>query len=202
MTTGPGTVSKILWHFTGGPSCGQSHRKAPEDAYAALRSILESCELRVSYEPQLIKQRRSAPDFVTVQKQETARVACVAEIPIQHLDHHARVYGEFAIGFHRSAALEAGFRPVIYALVDDWTIKQLMDGGDEKLLSLVKTFDQSEFETTYAEREWRCRQAFRFELSQVAMLVLPREYRARLIEDIQRQSHEVPIIAYEDLLQH
>ena len=49
----PGTISKILWHFTGGPKwnveakCQESDPKPLYEAYAALHAILETRELHV-----------------------------------------------------------------------------------------------------------------------------------------------------------
>ena len=53
MTSRPGTVSKILWHFTGGPKwCSKSNKQLEElkpatQGYNALKEILTSKELRV-----------------------------------------------------------------------------------------------------------------------------------------------------------
>ena len=62
-TMNPGTVSKILWHFTGGPlwdleSNAQSKRKKPKTiAYKNLISILDSKELRIGNYKELAKFR-------------------------------------------------------------------------------------------------------------------------------------------------
>ncbi len=59
----PGTVSKILWHFTGGPAwntvenCQGSKPKAREDAYKALLSILKSKQLRLGNYREVAKVR-------------------------------------------------------------------------------------------------------------------------------------------------
>lgn len=45
---------------------------------------------------------------------ETSRVACLADIPLQHLNYHASSYGRVAIGFKRQAAISEGFVPVLY----------------------------------------------------------------------------------------
>ena len=53
MPTSPGTVSRILWHFTGGPEWDKetnkqkTESKPVADAYAALVGILGSRELRI-----------------------------------------------------------------------------------------------------------------------------------------------------------
>ncbi len=52
MPSSPGIVSKILWHFTGGPRWDASKNrqedkpKPIDDAYAALIAVLKSRELR------------------------------------------------------------------------------------------------------------------------------------------------------------
>ncbi len=43
----------------------------------------------------------------------------------------------------------------------------------ENTLAFIKTFDQSEFDTIYSEREWRSITSFQFKWSDVAALILP-----------------------------
>lgn len=45
----------------------------------------------------------------------SAPVCCLCDIPSAHLGYHALQYGRFAIGFHRSAAVNHGFNPVLYS---------------------------------------------------------------------------------------
>jgi len=45
----------------------------------------------------------------------SAPVCCLADIPVVHLGYHRRIYGKFAIGFHRAAAIHNGFNPVFYS---------------------------------------------------------------------------------------
>jgi hypothetical protein len=134
MPTTPGTVSKILWHFTGGPKwdeaakCQESRPKPAEEAYAALLGILKSghvclgkyrevvrvtVQTRRSRTPTLIPDER--PDWVDVEY-KSSPVCCVADIPVAHLAYHAERYGKIAIGFYRESALRAGFNPVFYTL--------------------------------------------------------------------------------------
>src|SRR4051794_27934893 len=53
MPSSPGTVSKILWHFTGGPRWNnetnhqEDEPKPIEESYSALIGILKSRELRI-----------------------------------------------------------------------------------------------------------------------------------------------------------
>jgi hypothetical protein len=60
MPSSPGTVSKILWHFTGGALREppfyrpQSTLKSPEDSFKGIVSILKSKELRLGGGPERI----------------------------------------------------------------------------------------------------------------------------------------------------
>ena len=72
----PGTVSKILWHFTGGPTWNEKKKKQntspkpSKDAYKNLISILESKELRVGTYKETVKiiiPKRRRFDFKTKQ---------------------------------------------------------------------------------------------------------------------------------------
>jgi hypothetical protein len=44
----------------------------------------------------------------------------------------------------------------------------------QDVLAFVKTFHEREFGSIYCEREWRATTVFPFELSDVAMIVLPK----------------------------
>ena len=61
MSGSPGTVSKILWHFTGGPkwdakmNCQENHPKPTRQAYDALVSILKDRELKIGNYKEIIK---------------------------------------------------------------------------------------------------------------------------------------------------
>lgn len=134
MTLTPGTVSTILWHFTGGPRWDAlTKRQEPipkpqDDAYRALLSILSSKELRLgSYSevfnvtvPLLRKRNRvtrKVEELENVEEQLTSSpVCCLADIPIVHLPYHAQRYGKFALGFRRDAAIRQRFNPVLYTL--------------------------------------------------------------------------------------
>lgn len=132
MSKTPGTVSKILWHFTGGPGWDVDkdrqlgEPKEDESAYDALISILNSYELRASTYSESIKAFifEQLGDFVAddgvplivpkLARVQTESVVCVADIPIQHLGYHAMRYGKFAVGFKRDKLLYYGFNPVLY----------------------------------------------------------------------------------------
>jgi hypothetical protein len=284
----PGTVSRILWHFTGGPPWNADDRrqagqpKPASAAYSALLSIVASKQLRTGGYRELVKvfvpERREYD--TTTKKFETIRnslveiqsrpVCCLADIPIANLPYHAQRYGKFAIGFHRAAALKAGFNPVFYSLHNTDILQSLYKGiinlkyvdpdeiesavsdiettvsnlacdkehevevdlsdplselgsaadtirdsvetaerGLEDLLAFVKTFDESEFQTIYCEREWRAVKTFDFDCRDVAMVVLPRQTDDRgFFSDFLAKANglnvprSVPIIPWEDLLEY
>jgi len=129
----PGTVSRILWHFTGGPAwnsienCQGSKPKPREEAYKALLSILESKELHLGQYRELVKvdlaKRRHNKRTGKMEKikgatvtMTSSRVCCLSDIPVAHLSYHAKRYGKFALGFHRDAAVRHGFNPVFYTI--------------------------------------------------------------------------------------
>jgi hypothetical protein len=142
----PGTVSKILWHFTGGPSWNEktgkqnANPKSPAAAYANLKSIIQSQEIRLGTYKERVKailprRRRynSATHRYVVEKNvpvviESAAVCCLSDIPSPHLRYHAYRYGKFAIGFRREAVIEAGFNPVFYTLEDTPIIRAIHSG--------------------------------------------------------------------------
>lgn len=142
----PGTVSKILWHFTGGPKWNtkserQSSSKKPAiEAYKAFCGILKSKELRLGgyaelarvllperhrYDRTVRKMILEKNVTVTVR---SAPVCCLADIPIAHLQYHENRYGKFAIGFHRDGAVRHGFNPVLYTLEHTHVIRSIYRG--------------------------------------------------------------------------
>src|SRR5215211_117657 len=142
----PGTVSQILWHFTGGPTWNEIDKRqnvAPKpaaDAYRALNGILRSRELRLgSYKEVVrvripeVRRRDSKTKKIKIERDvmrtlKSRAVCCLADIPIMHLSYHAARYGKFAIGFHRDAAIRAGFNPVFYTLHDSSVIRSIRTG--------------------------------------------------------------------------
>jgi hypothetical protein len=134
MLSSPGTVSKILWHFPGGPIWnGMDYRpsrklKPTEDAYTATIGILESKELRLGKAAErldvtlpTVERIGIGPDKQHIYKEGTraylfSPVCCLADIPIMHLSYHEKRYGKIAIGFHRQSVIKAGFSPVFYQL--------------------------------------------------------------------------------------
>lgn len=149
MPNSPGTVSKILWHFTGGPRWNnETNRqddepKQIEDAYKALIGILESRELRIGHYKEVVnvivpRLRIRDPEtdkmimhYNVPKTLISAPVCCLADIPIMHLNYHADRYGKIAIGFHRDAAIRAGFSPVFYQLHNSAVIQSIYNGFAE-----------------------------------------------------------------------
>lgn len=281
MSSRPGTVSKILWHFTGGPlwdSVEQKQKKELKPAmagYNALKSILSSSELRLGSYREVVKvilpQRKKynlKTKKIEVIKNfpvriESSSVCCVADIPLQHLSYHANRYGKIAIGFKREAIVRAGFNPVMYTLentellnsiykghssiddldtsdsrselddlemevnsefekgdideiVDISSVEMALDSIDiakdsveesyGDLLAHIKTFDESEFESIYCEREWRSTSPFKFSVKDIAMIVLPRLQEGFEFYDDFLASTSLPrnvtIAVWEDLIEH
>jgi hypothetical protein len=145
----PGTVSRILWHFTGGPEWNlalgeqmSSPKRAPQ-AYKNLRSILRTKELRLgNYKerirviiPELRTFNAKKRKFETQKKVSrvisSVPVCCLSDIPAPHLGYHAYRYGKFAVGFHRTAAVRHGFNPVFYTLEDAAIIQSIYEGFTE-----------------------------------------------------------------------
>ncbi|MBW8040915.1 MAG: hypothetical protein FVQ85_13045 [Planctomycetes bacterium] len=142
----PGTVSKILWHFTGGPTWNtktkrQSNSPKPAaNAYANLKSILRTKGLRLGAYKEVVKlilpeRKKFNPETrkVDVQKNvpvdiESSSICCLSDIPAPHLRYHAYRYGKFAVGFHRNAIIRAGFNPVFYTLQDTPIVRSIYEG--------------------------------------------------------------------------
>jgi hypothetical protein len=139
----PGTVSKILWHFTGGPTWNAKRKrqnKTPKPAiraYNNLISILETKELRVGQYKEVLNvevprtfkfdpvNNRFEEDEIERKELISAPVCCLSDIPIAHLGYHAHRYGEFAIGFYRDSVVKSGFNPVFYTLESTRIIKSV-----------------------------------------------------------------------------
>lgn len=132
----PGTVSKILWHFTGGPIWDEVKKKQKDEkksdtvAYDNLYKILKTKELLIGKYKEIINYiipKRTVFDVEINQTYveenipdtfESKEVCCMAEIPIQHLSYHAKRYGKFAIGFYRDSLINK-FNPVLYTTNTD-----------------------------------------------------------------------------------
>jgi len=144
--TTPGTVSKILWHFTGGPIWNEKTKKQSNTlkssavAFENLKSILRTKTLRLgtykevvkvilperkklNYKTRIVEVKKNDP--VTI---ESSSVCCLSDIPAPHLHYHAQRYGKFAIGFHRNAITRAGFNPVFYTLEDTPIVRSIYEG--------------------------------------------------------------------------
>jgi hypothetical protein len=142
----PGTVSRILWHFTGGPRWNkvknrqEGRPKPASEAYEALLSILTSKELRLGQYREVVKvlvpklrrynakkhQTEEIPN--TIVELRSSPVCCLADIPVAHLSYQAKRYGRLAIGFHRDAAVRHGFNPVFYTLQDTKVLRSVYQG--------------------------------------------------------------------------
>jgi Putative abortive phage resistance protein AbiGi, antitoxin len=164
MSTNPGTVSKILWHFTGGPLWDDvAKRQLPEPkpaekGYEALLAILGSRELRVGRYRELINahtmwSQATGPASIVVDPKremtitvESVQVACVADIPIMHINYHALRYGKIAIGFHRISLIRHGFTPVSYQYLDSHVLQKIYE--TYSTLNVLKSLLQDQVDAT------------------------------------------------------
>ncbi|MGV7930658.1 MAG: abortive infection system antitoxin AbiGi family protein [Spirochaetota bacterium] len=148
----PGTVSKIVWHFTGGPLWDDTtkkqkdERKSDDDAYNNLYNIIKTKELAIGHYKEVIHYtiprryvfdadhnrqyfEENIPSVI-----ESKPICCVAEIPIQHLFYHSHRYGKFAIGFYRESLLRNNFNPVLYTLSNDNFIYHILQAHESSKL--------------------------------------------------------------------
>jgi len=157
MSESPGTVSKILWHFTGGPSwdndrhCQTEHLKPLSSAFEALCGVLSERTLRVGTYREAVSV--CVPGVESLDEDtrqpivrpgatyhvESSPVCCLADIPFPHLGYHARRYGNMAIGFHRPSAISHGFNPVFYTPNESAVIRTIYGG-----LNKMRLFDTTE----------------------------------------------------------
>lgn len=146
MASRPGTVSKILWHFTGGPIWDDATNKQLKElkpavnGYEALKAILKSQKLRVGRYHEIVKvivPEKRKFDLETKEIHvlnnhpvtvKSMPVCCVADIPLQHIDYHSNRYGKIAIGFHRDSIVKSGFNPVMYTLEDTALLNSIYQG--------------------------------------------------------------------------
>src|SRR5579871_5548095 len=106
----PGTVSKVLWHFTGGPNWDSSKKrqepnpKRLSEAFNALCGILKTKQVRVGRYREVVIIHTTRHNFdrptkvwstspATVEL-ESVPVCCLSDIPIAHLSYHASRYGK------------------------------------------------------------------------------------------------------------
>lgn len=119
MSKSPGTVSKILWHFTGGPEWdSELHKqkkvlKKNSSSFEILNKIIDGGVLKTGSFSEVAQTLSMNGDDDVLNTIQTRPVCCLADIPIQHLGYHSKRYGKIAIGFHRSAIMRA-FHPVLY----------------------------------------------------------------------------------------
>ena len=170
MTQAPGTVSKILWHFTGGPRWNtsknrQEKRRKPEgEAYKALLSILRTKELKLGDYREVVRvrlpklgPRNEKTGRFRIVKYEIANlqsspVCCLSDIPIAHLSYQAKRYGRIAIGFHRDAVVRHGFNPVFYTLSHTRVLRSIYECLEE-LVDVDSSADSIDWSASEIESE-------------------------------------------------
>lgn len=142
----PGTVSKILWHFTGGPNWDPKTNKQNEspkpnsEAFEILKLILGTNHLKLSSYNEIVKviipltheydrKTHKRTELKNVLREiNSSKVVCLADIPIQHLEYNAQRYGKFAIGFYRESAIHHEFNPVFYSLNNTKVVNSIYSG--------------------------------------------------------------------------
>lgn len=170
----PGTVSKILWHFTGGPrwnsakSRQESRPKPAGEAYAALLSILRSKELRLGNYREIVKvtvpkahchdTKKQKPEVFVTEEIGSSPVCCLADIPVAHLSYQAKRYGKIAIGFHRDAAVRHGFNPVFYTLHDAKVLRSVYECFEQLRYRVAESLRDAESNIESAVEDLTCKQ--------------------------------------------
>lgn len=155
----PGTVSKILWHFTGGPEWNDKTKKQKrgtkndKKAFENLASILQYKQLRLGDYKEVMKvilperkyydrtKNQIIEEFDVPVEVESAPVCCLADIPAPNLAYHAKRYGKFAIGFHRESIIKHGFNPVFYTLKNTDIVRSIYQGFSSLELVDLSTFE-------------------------------------------------------------
>ena len=77
-------------------------------------------------------------------------------------------------------------------------------------MAFIKTFDKSEFGTIYCEREWRSTKAYKFNLNDIAMVVLPKTVGgnnyfgefAEVVAPKLKLPRSIPVVPWDDLIEH
>ncbi len=102
-------TSEVLWHFVG-------RGKTDDERYQTLLSILRT-GLKIGRESSTVVYYAPKTDGKNLDKVELDAypVSCLADIPLKDLPIHEQRYGQYAIGFHKTSAVNFGFMPVLYA---------------------------------------------------------------------------------------
>ena len=91
-------------------------------------------------------------------------------------------------------------------LDDIKSYKEMASDCYERILAFIKTFEPKEFDSIYCEREWRSTENFNFEITDIAMIVLPRNVGEKnWYDEFIRSTHlprTVPVLCWEDLIEH
>jgi hypothetical protein len=190
-------VSKILWHFTGGPTwnrrTGKQNKKPKpaKDAYKSLKAILRQRKLRVGRYRESVtgiadshstyRMDPETEELVETHRQEnvpvkveSSSVCCLADIPIAHLSYHSKRYGKFAIGFHRSSAVRERFNPVLYTLENSgipvsFAVKR--SGLDDQIESLREIHRALKYKNPFVKQALDLASEFREEIDKFLTLI-------------------------------
>ncbi|WP_010530511.1 MULTISPECIES: abortive infection system antitoxin AbiGi family protein [Lentibacillus] len=198
--------SNIYWHFTGGPKVDWEFVSSPKDLWnQPTKSSQESFNILTSI---LSSKKLIGNSTEKVSSTEsTEKFCCVCDIPLKYLDNHKRYYGDVAIGF-RAKSIHPKFNPVLYIDIEnaplifsdrkidpDKTFNENSPAGEfldyilgldkeslGSLSSFIKNtkFSESDEESFYGEREWRCLGDFHFKEDDVEVIILPDRFKSDL----------------------
>ncbi|SDH85819.1 abortive infection system antitoxin AbiGi family protein [Alteribacillus bidgolensis] len=197
--------SNIYWHFTGSPSDVDWKKikkpkelkdyppKTIKDTYETLETILLSKTLKAT----------SAEKVSSTE--ETAPFCCVCDIPLKDLDYHMKYYGKIAIGFNHKA-IHGNFNPVLY--IDPEHMPYInhsvsLEDGSKSLINLIKhtNFGVERGESFYGEREWRYIGDYRFNESDVEVIIVPKDFKDKLIHFLEQNHYDDTTVLTWELIQ-
>ena len=81
-----------------------------------------------------------------------------------------------------------------------------IESSFETFMAYIKTFDTSEFDSIYCEREWRSTNNFKFKLEDIAMIIVPRKqgntnFYQKFLKEM-NLPRDLVVACWEDLIEH
>lgn len=186
----PGTVSKILWHFTGGPIWNsKTNTQVVQHGFNPVLYTLPTTEvIRHIYE-----------GLSSMESIDSGEVVTAAESLESNLTNELDEYSEITIDTSDVVA-EA-------EIMEEYA--QEAQSSIRDFIAFIKTFEEDQFDSIYCEREWRSVQDFKFTFDDVTMIVTPKRlgqenYFQDLLGSIRelRIPRKIPIVPWEDLVEN
>ena len=154
----PDHISEYLTHWTG-------RAKTQDEAFAILKKIIETAQLKFSYNLVSFPDNKSMTSNLMV---------CFTDTPIKYAKEHCKKYGYFGISFNKNKLIGCGANPVLYLMdnrreYQSYFLNFLMNSttelNNEKKILVnwfasagqpynTKPYDINHF-PEYFEREWR-----------------------------------------------